>query len=88
MVENIWVHIRRHDLSEALYVNGELIMEDDVLLATDVLDKLLPLITPKEKPILFTVDAINETDDSEEDWELLFPSTLDFSDIGKYEEGM
>jgi len=88
MGKNNWIHIRRHDLTEALYVNGKRIMEDDVLSAVEVLDILLPLITTKEDPILFTVDAVEELEDSDYEYSNLFPDKLEFEDIGKYEGEM
>lgn len=71
-----WIHIRKHDLGEFLYVDGERILEDDVLLATEVLEIILPIITDLSAPVLFTSDEVDG-----EDWDKMFPETLKLEDI-------
>ena len=71
-----WIHIRKHDLGEVLYVDGERILENDVLLATEVLEIVLPIITDLSAPVLFTSDEVDD-----EDWNTMFPEILKLEDI-------
>ena len=86
MILNPWVHIRKHDLYEVLYVNGEQVLADDVLDAVKVLELVFPAITATSFPVLFTTDNIVETEDSEWDYDTMFPASLDLSGIKTFEK--
>lgn len=82
MSNELWIHIRKCDLFQALYINGKYLFDDDVLLAEDVLDRVLPFMQ-KDTVITFTVDGVSETFDLDADGEA-FPTSIEKSDIGKF----
>jgi len=86
MEKKPWVHIRKHDLYEVLYINGEQVLANDVLDAKRVLELVLPAVTSLSEPVLFTTDDVVETEDSEWDYDTMFPASLDLSDIKTFEK--
>jgi hypothetical protein len=87
MSNELWIHIRKCDLFQALYINGRYLFDDDVLLAEDVLDRILPFMQ-KDTVITFTVDEVSDAFDlDDDDGEAPFPTSIEKSDIGKFWRG-